>query len=254
MAFCSKCGAKMNEGAAFCTSCNATIGVAASAGVSPAAPPPVQRSYAPASGAVAPSLMTRVTNILTKPKQEWPVIAGETTSVASLFTGYIVILAAIPAIAGLISSVLLSAMIASVLRIPLVAGLGGAILTYVLSLGGVFLAAFIIEKLAPTFQSQGTIVDALKLVAYSYTALWVAGICNVIPIIGILGVLAGGIYSIYLFYLGVPVIMKTPQDKVVAYMIASAVIIIVIYFVISIIVGVMTTALFLGAARTLTPV
>jgi len=198
--------------------------------------------------------MTRVTNILTKPKQEWPVIAGETTSVASLFTGYIVILAAIPAIAGLISSVLLSAMIASVLRIPLVAGLGGAILTYVLSLGGVFLAAFIIEKLAPTFQSQGTIVDALKLVAYSYTALWVAGICNVIPIIGILGVLAGGIYSIYLFYLGVPVIMKTPQDKVVAYMIASAVIIIVIYFVISIIVGVMTTALFLGAARTLTPV
>lgn len=244
----------MNEGAAFCTSCGATAGVTASAGPSPSAPSPAERSYAPAAGATAPRLMTRVTNILTKPKQEWPVIASETTSVASLFTGYIVILAAIPAIAGFIGSALLGALIASVLRIPLAAGLGGLILMYVLSLGGVYLAAFIIEKLAPTFQSQGTIVDALKLVAYSYTALWIAGICNLLPIIGVLGTLAGGIYSIYLFYLGVPVIMKTPQDKVVAYIIASAVVIIVIYFVITIIVGVITTALFLGAARVLTPI
>lgn len=133
------------------------------------------------------------------------------------------------------------------------AGLGGAILGYVLALVGVYLAAFIIEKLAPTFQSQGTIVDALKLVAYSYTALWIVGICNLLPIIGVLGALAGAVYSIYLFYLGVPVIMKTPQDKVVAYMIAAAVVIIVIYFVITIIVGVLTAALFMGAARAVAP-
>ena len=228
MAFCPKCGAKMNERAAFCTSCGATAEAVASAGASPAAPPPVERNCASGAGATAPSLMTRVTNILTNPKQEWPVIDRETTSVTSLFTGYVAILAAIPAIAAFIGAALLGVYFTSVLQIPLAAGLGGLILTYVLSLGGVYLAALIIEKLAPTFQSQGTINDALKLVAYSYTALWVAGICSLLPVIGILGVLAGIIYSIYLFYLGVPVIMKTPQDKVVVYMIAAAIVIIVI--------------------------
>jgi hypothetical protein len=251
MAYCSKCGAKLSEGAALCPSCGTAAGPAPDAGAGPAAPPPVQRTYVPGPGAMAPNLMTRVTNILTKPKEEWPVIAGEPASVSSLFTGYIVILAAIPAIAGFLSSALLGAIFASLLRIPLAASLGGAILTYILSLAGVYLAAVIIEKLAPTFQSQGTTVDALKLVAYSYTALWVAGICGLLPVIGVLGVLAGGIYSIYLFYLGLPVIMKTPQDKVVAYMIAAAIVIIVIYFLITMIVGAITAVLFLGAVRTI---
>ncbi len=252
MTFYAKFGAKLNEGTAFCTSCGAPVGGTASAGASASAPPSVPHTYAPGTGAASPGLVARATNILAKPKAEWPVIAGESATVSSLFTGYIVPLAAMPAIAGFISSAFIGALMASMLRVPFTASLGGAILTYILSLGGVYLAALIVEKLAPTFQSQGTIVDALKLVAYSYTALWIAGICNLLPIIGLLGGLAGAIYSIYLFYVGVPVIMKTPQDKVVAYMIASAAVIIMINFVFAMIVGVITTAFFIGAARTVT--
>ena len=70
---------------------------------------------------------------------------------------------------------------------------------------------------------------------------------NLLPIIGFLVVLAGGIYSIYLFYLGLPVLMKTPPDKVVAYMIVAAVVIFVIYIVIGAIVGVITTASYMGS-------
>ena len=47
-------------------------------------------------------LVPRVTNILTKPKQEWPVIAGESTDVATLYKEYIVLLAAVPAICSFI--------------------------------------------------------------------------------------------------------------------------------------------------------
>ena len=42
------------------------------------------------------SLQTRVISILSKPKQEWPVIASEATDIAALFKGYIMPLAAIP--------------------------------------------------------------------------------------------------------------------------------------------------------------
>jgi len=193
-------------------------------------------------------MITRITNILTKPKQEWRVIDGESTSVASLYSGYIVILAAIPVVASFIKMSLIgTSVLFTTVHVAIVSGLIGAIVGYALSLGGVYLAAFVIEKLAPTFRSQGDALQALKLVTYAYTAAWVAGVFNLLPTIGILGVLAGGIYSIYLFYLGLPVLMRTPQDKVVAYMIVAAVIIFVIYIVIGLVVGTITTASYVSS-------
>ena len=245
MAFCSKCGSQMNEGAAFCGACGAPAGTGTRPMEPPLSPSQVYAGSSSARTETAP-IMTRVTNILTKPKQEWQVIDGESTSVASLYSGYIVILAAIPVVASFIKMSLIGTSVLWV-HVAIVSGLIGAIVGYVLSLGGVYLAAFVIEKLAPTFQSQGDTLQALKLVAYAYTAAWVAGVFNLLPTIGILGVLAGGIYSIYLFYLGLPVLMRTPQNKVVVYMIVAAVIIFVIYIVIGLVVGTITTASYVGS-------
>jgi len=248
MAFCSKCGSQLSEGVAFCAACGAPAGTRARPVEPPTPPPQAHESYNPAGTGTAPNLMTRVTNILTKPKEEWRVIAGESTSVASLYSGYIVILAAIPVLASFIKMSLIgSSLLFTTYRVGILTGLIGAIVGYALSLGGVYLAAFVIEKLAPTFQSQGDTLQALKLVAYGYTAAWVAGVFNLLPIIGILAVLAGGIYSIYLFYLGLPVLMKTPPDKVVAYMIVAAVVIFVIYIVIGVVVGTITAASYVGS-------
>ena len=43
-------------------------------------------------------LIERIRSILTSPKTEWPVIAAEPATVGGLYTGYIMLLAAIPAI------------------------------------------------------------------------------------------------------------------------------------------------------------
>jgi hypothetical protein len=190
-------------------------------------------------------MVARITNILTKPKVEWPVIAGESTSVSALYSGYIILLAAIPAVAGFFQMSMLGM---GIFRIPMTTALVASIVSYALSLGGVYLSAFIIDKLANNFQSQPSLIQALKLVAYSYTAVWVAGILNILPVIGVLGVLAGGIYSIYLFYLGLPVMMRTPPDKVIVYMIVSAIVIFVIYLAIGMVVGSITAAAFLTGA------
>jgi hypothetical protein len=244
MAFCSRCGSQLNEGAVFCGACGTPVG----SGATPTSPPPpevpLNAGRSSAGTGTAPDLKTRVVNILTKPKEEWPVIEGESTSVASLYSSYIVILAAIPVVASFIKMSLIGTMM---IRVGIVTGLIAAIVGYALSLAGVYLAAFVIEKLAPTFQSQGDTIKALKLVAYAYTAAWVAGIFNLLPFIGFLGVLAGGIYSIYLFYLGLPIMMKTPRDKVVPYMIVAAVVIFVIYIVIGLVVGGITAASYMGS-------
>ena len=191
------------------------------------------------------NLQTRVINILSKPAQEWPVIASESTDVAALYKEYIVPLAAIPAICGFLGMTLIGVTVPFMgqIRTPLVSGLAGLIVGYVLALVGIFLAAFIVDKLAPSFQSSGGIVQALKMVAFASTPSWVAGVLQLLPMLGVLALLAA-LYGVYLFYLGLPSVMKTPADKVIIYMVVCAVVIIVISVVTASISGV-----FMGASR-----
>jgi len=184
-------------------------------------------------------LVPRITNILTKPKQEWPVIATEATDVATLYKEYIVLLAAVPAICSFIGMTVIGIPVPffGTVRVGMASGLTGLIVRYVLSLVAAYIAALIVEKLAPTFQSRGDIVQALKLVAYASTPAWVAGVLGLFPPLVALGILAG-LYGVYLFYLGLPPLMQTPSDKVIPYMIVSAIVIIVLYMI----VGAITTA------------
>jgi len=174
--------------------------------------------------AVSPQLTTRVTNILKQPAQEWPVIAAEPSDTASLMTGYAAPLAAIPAICSWIGWSLIGL---GFYRRGLVSGFAAGIVTWVFALVGAFVSAIVIEKLAPTFKSSGSTIDALKLVVYASTPMWVAGVLNLVPPLAVLTILAA-LYAIYVFYLGLPVLMKTPGDQVVPYMIVSALVIIVI--------------------------
>jgi hypothetical protein len=179
-----------------------------------------------------PALKERVTKIITDPANEWRRIEPEPTTIQQLFSGYIIPVAAIPAVASFIGSVLIGAPFIG--RSSPIYALVVAVLTLGMTLVGTYLAAFVISKLGPTFASISDDRQALKLVAYSYTPLWVAGILNIVPMLGILSILAW-LYCIYVFYLGLPVMMKTPQDKVIPYMVVSALVMIVISVVLGII-------------------
>jgi hypothetical protein len=87
-----------------------------------------------------------------------------------------------------------------------------------LSLASVYVLGFAIDKLAPTFDGTPNFMAAFRLAAYSVTAAWLAGIFSIVPRIAILGI--AGLYGIYVFYLGLPVLMKAPAQKVVAYAVA----------------------------------
>jgi hypothetical protein len=186
----------------------------------------------PTTDAGTRSLQDRVIKILTTPQTEWPVIEAEVTDVAKLYTGYIAILAAITALATFIGYTVVGVPFFG--RYSAATALSAAVVSYVIALISVYVSAFIIDKLAPSFQSTPNFIQALKLVAYASTAPWVAGVLYVIPALGILALLAG-LYAIYLFYLGVPVLMKTPQDKVIVYMIVAAVVVIVVSIVLGMI-------------------
>lgn len=184
------------------------------------------------------NLQERVTRILKQPKQEWPVIEAEPTDAATLYKSYIVPLAAIPVVCNFIGRVVFGISVPFVGRYRFGVGeaLRMAVFEYIGALLGVFVAAFIVSKLAPTFASRDDQRQALKLVAYASTPVWVAGVLNLIPILSVL-IIVAAIYCIYVYYLGVPVMMKTPADKVIPYMVVSVLVIIVVYVVLGMIMG-----------------
>jgi hypothetical protein len=184
------------------------------------------------------NLVDRVKNILLTPKTEWPVIAAEQTDIKTLYVGYIMILAAIPAIAGIIASMFIGGMMGAVagragLGMSMTGGyaVAHAIASYAITLVVIFVFAFIVDALAPTFGGQKSQINALKLVAYSATAGWVASIAIIIPVLGWIVAIVGSLYGIYLLYLGLPVLMKCPEDKTVVYMVVMVVVYIVLYWV-----------------------
>jgi hypothetical protein len=183
-------------------------------------------------------LVARVKAILMSPRTEWPLIAAEPTTVADLYKNYIAILAAIPVIAGFIKGSLIGYGAFGIhYRTPIGAGIASAIISYLLGLVLVYVVALIVEALAPTFGAQKDRLQALKTVAYAYTASWVAGIALIIPGIGWLVAIAGAIYGIYLLYLGLPFTMKAPQEKAGGYTAVTVIITIVLGWIVGLIVA-----------------
>jgi hypothetical protein len=183
------------------------------------------------------NLVERAKNILITPKTEWAVIKNEESTAADMFTKYAMILALIPVAATFVGQSLVGISMGPFgsFKIPVSNGLIYAIVYYILSLAGVYLIAFVIDALAPSFGSTKNMSASLKVAVYSYTAAWIAGIFGVIPILSILGIL--GLYSLYLMYLGLQIVKDTPQDKLIGYLIVVIIIAIVVYFVIGMIVA-----------------
>jgi hypothetical protein len=193
-------------------------------------------------------IVSRVKNILLQPVKEWGVIDGESASVNSLYTNYAILLALIPAVAGFIGNSLIGfSMMGMTIRTPIVAGLVLAIMSYVIGLAMLYVVALIINALAPQFNGKLDLVQALKVAVYSATPVWVASILLIIPVLGVL-VLLAAIYSLVLFWLGAPRLMRVPEDKKVVFNIVVIVCAVVVSVVLFGIVNAISGALGLGPA------
>jgi hypothetical protein len=101
-------------------------------------------------------MIDRIKAICLKPNAEWPVIEAETTSTRDLMIGYVAPLAAIAPIASFVGGVFIGRTIPFIgtYHVPLGTGLTLAVVTYALSLVGVFVLSLIISALAPSFGGQ----------------------------------------------------------------------------------------------------
>ena len=186
------------------------------------------------------SIVDRAKNILMTPADEWNVISAEPATVGGLFTGYAMILAAIPVIAAIVFTGLLGMSAAGL------GGLGGgtvamgftaiagmSVIGYVLSLITLYLMSMIVNAVSPSFNGKSDIVQSTKLMTYASTPTWAAGLVSWIPILGGLISLASIAYVVYLIYLGLKPVLGVPQEKVAGF----TVVIVLIYIVLSLVVS-----------------
>lgn len=186
-------------------------------------------------------LVARAKAVLMQPTAVWDVIDTEPATVAGLYRGYVIPLAAIPAVCGFVGHLVFGLGAFSLgFRISPIWFAMNAILSYAMSLAMVYIMALVIEGLAPTFGAQKDRTQALKLAAYAPTASWVAGVFSLIPMLAIISLL-GGLYTLYTLYRGLPKMMKAPADKALPYFGVVLVVMIVIALVIGGISGAVMT-------------
>ena len=166
-----------------------------------------------------PSLPALTAALLRGPRAAWPDIDAASIDAARLYTGLLLWLAAIPAVCGFIGLSVIGVEVWGLgrsLRVPLLAGLSSAAVSYALSLVGVFVLALVADALAPLFGGVRERGQALKLVAFGSTAALLGGVFSLLPALAMLG-LVPALYSVYLLYTGLPVLMRCPPVRALPY-------------------------------------
>lgn len=248
MSNCPKCNAELKPGAVFCHVCGYQI-------------PKQQHQQIQTTNlnhntmenqnvntpTQSGGIVQRVINIITKPKEEWNIIANETPNVGNIFTLYVLPLLLIPTVSQIIGLGLIGKKIGvglwSVKVKSWELGITTGISTFIGGLIAIYLVALVIDLLAPSFGSEKNFGRSFQLAAYSWTPAWIAGIFYIFPALGIIAILAG-IYGLVLLYLGIAPLKKTPADKIAVYFIVSLVVVIVISIVVALVLGLITTAIY----------
>ena len=129
---------------------------------------------------------------------------------------------------------------------PIVTGAVVAVVSFVMAIVGVLVLSLVINALAPNFGARRTARTALKVAVSSTPCSWVASALQILPSLGTLAILAG-LYGFYLMYLGLPRLMKCPEDKAAGYTVVVVISAIVITVVIGAVGGIAGSIGLVGA-------
>jgi hypothetical protein len=177
------------------------------------------------------NLFDRAKNIIVSPNSEWSVIAAEHPDPPKIITGYVLPLAGLAALAAFVGYGLIGFNVMGYRMSGINWGLYQALSVLMGAIISVYVSAFVIDALAPSFGSEKNLPRSVQLVAYSSTPAWIGGMLAIFPPIAFLGGLFG-LYGLYLLYIGLPRLKRTAADKQTSYFVVSLVAMIVVYIVI----------------------
>ncbi len=157
-------------------------------------------------------VLKRIKGLLIDPESEWAAIEAEEPSVFETYRNWVLLLALIPPVASFLGGYFFGygRPTHEFAHLTFAGGLMRAALQYALSLPLLFVVSFVLSSLAPHFDGEANDARALALTAYSYTPAWLASLFGLIPGLRWLDIL--GFYGLYIFYHGLPRMLRCPKD------------------------------------------
>lgn len=157
-------------------------------------------------------ILSRAWGLLTDPKGEWEQIKAEETTIPSILLGYVAPLAAIPPVCDLIGS----AMFGRLLQLGPGEALVRGVVTWLVSIALVAFLGILINLIADNFDGDRNDLAAQKVAAYALTPAFLSGVFSLWPPLWWLSLIALAA-MVYLMYRGLPILMKAPEDRALAY-------------------------------------
>ena len=161
--------------------------------------------------AKAEFILSRAYGLLREPKKEWVQIRDEITTIPNILIGYAAPLAAIPVVCDWIGSALFH---------PAGFDFGGALVrgltTWVVSVALVGFLGVLINAISPNFDGDRDDLAAQKVAAYSLTPAFLSGVFSLWPPLWWLSLFALAA-MVFLIYRGLPILMKAPEERAMAY-------------------------------------
>ncbi|MEX0943925.1 MAG: Yip1 family protein [Pseudomonadales bacterium] len=168
--------------------------------------------------------MNHIIGILFYPLVEWERIREADGTVIGHYLKYIVPIALLPAIAWYYGSTQVGWQLgAREIRLTSESAMQIMVLFYISMLLGVGLLGFMVHWMSETYEAHtSTLAKGVAVAAYTCTPLFVVGAIGFYPILwlDILLGCAAAAHTVYLLYVGVPIVMQIPKER--GFLFASA--------------------------------
>ncbi|MCB9029424.1 MAG: YIP1 family protein [Deltaproteobacteria bacterium] len=188
--------------------------------------------------------LLRAKDMVMSPGATWDKLKSEDMTINQVFMTYAVFLVAVTPVCEFIRMTTVGRTLPFIgtMKWPLISGLVTTIVTYALGLATIYIAAVIMEKLAPKFDGALTLGNAAKLFAFSMAPVYLGGVFQLIPYLSALGLLCG-LYGLYLFYQGIPKIAGVTEKRV-PFFLVTIVALIVTMMIVGLVVAAVSPSMF----------
>ncbi|MDH2431554.1 membrane protein [Pokkaliibacter plantistimulans] len=151
------------------------------------------------------------------PKQEWDSIREEKYTLGYLYKHHILWLAAIPALSLFIGTTQMGWSIAGTnyVKLTVLSAIPIAAAFYIALMVGVGLMAWGVFWMEKTYGADASFDRCMVLTTFTATPLFMAGLAGLLPILwfDVFVVLGAVSYTVYLLYVGVPIVMRIPEER-----------------------------------------
>lgn len=178
--------------------------------------------------------------LLARPRAQWKAIGAQPESTLTTFVLYPCIMAILPAVAWYYGTTQVGWTVGddgSPIKLTVQSARAICILFYVTMVACVGIIGYFIHWMSETYGADSSLVKGVVIAGFTATPLFLAGLVGFYPILWLdmlVGVVAIS-WAVYLLYLGIPIVMKIPEER--GFLFSSAILAIALVILICLMVG-----------------